>query len=50
MLMAHGFDSAIMDPLDRAAMEVAVTADMLAGNDDYCMRFIKATRAGKVGA
>jgi 5-methyltetrahydrofolate--homocysteine methyltransferase len=50
MMMAHGFDSAIMDPLDRAAMEVVVTADMLAGNDDYCMRFIKATRAGTVGA
>ncbi len=50
MMAAHGFDSAIMDPLDRAAMEVVVTADMLAGNDDYCMRFIKATRAGTVGA
>lgn len=50
MMVAHGFDSAIMDPLDREAMEVVITADMLAGNDDYCMRFIKATRSGAIGA
>jgi len=50
MMTAHGFDSAIMDPLDREAMEVVITADMLAGSDDYCMRFIKATRAGAIGA
>ena len=50
MMVAHGFDSAIMDPLDREVMEVVLTADMLGGNDDYCMRFIKATRAGAIGA
>ncbi len=50
MMAAHGFDSAIMDPLDREVMEVVITADMLGGNDDYCMRFIKATRAGTIGA
>ncbi len=50
MMVAHGFDSAIMDPLDKEAMEVVITADMLAGNDEYCMRFIKATRSGTVGA
>ena len=50
MMVAHGFDSAIMDPLDREAMEVVLTADMIAGNDDYCMRFIKATRSGAIGS
>lgn len=50
MMVAHGFDSAIMDPLDREVMEIVLTADMVAGNDDYCMRFIKATRSGAIGA
>ena len=50
MMVSHGFDSAIMDPLDREVMEVVLTADMVAGNDDYCMRFIKATRSGAIGA
>ena len=50
MMVAHGFDSAIMDPLDREVMEVVLTADMVAGNDDFCMRFIKATRSGSIGA
>ena len=50
MMVAHGFDSAIMDPLDREAMEVVITADMVAGNDEYCMHFIKATRSGIIAA
>ena len=48
MMMANGFDSAIMDPLDRDLMALITTADMLAGNDDYCMDFIKATRSGVI--
>ncbi len=48
MMMANGFDSAIMDPLDVDLMALTTTADMLAGNDDYCMRYIKATRSGKI--
>jgi len=49
MMIANGFDSAIMDPLDRDAMTQVISADMIAGNDDYCMRFIKAARAGTIG-
>ena len=49
MMVASGLDSALLDPLDRAVMEVALTADMIAGNDDYCMNFIKATRSGTIG-
>ena len=50
MMVANGLDSAILDPLDRKVMEVVLTADMVAGNDDYCMQFIKATRSGTIGA
>ena len=49
MMVASGLDSAILDPLDREVMEVVLTADMVAGNDAYCMRFIKATRSGTIG-
>jgi cobalamin-dependent methionine synthase I len=49
MMIAHGFDSAIMDPLDKVAMTQVITADMIAGNDDFCMQFIKATRSGIIG-
>lgn len=48
MMIAHGFDSAIMDPLDQGVMSLKTTADMLAGNDDYCMKYIQATRKGAV--
>ena len=48
MMVAHGFDSAIMDPLDKDLMAMTVTADMIAGNDNFCMTFLKATRAGTV--
>ncbi len=48
MMIASGFDSAIMDPLDREIMALTSTSDMLAGNDDFCMNFIKGVRAGKI--
>lgn len=50
MMVAHGFDSAIMDPLDQDLMALTTTADMLKGNDNYCMKYIKAVRAGKIVA
>ena len=48
MMVAHGFDSAIMDPLDKDLMALTTTADMLKGNDNFCMKYIKAVRAGKI--
>ena len=48
MMIANGFDSAIMDPLDKDIMALASTADLLAGNDNFCMNFIKSVRAGKI--
>lgn len=48
MMIAHGFDSAIMDPLDKDLMAIRTTADMIAGKDNFCMQFIKAARRGVV--
>lgn len=50
MMIANGYDSAIMDPLDSDIMALMKTADMLAGNDNYSMRYIKAVRAGSIVA
>lgn len=48
MMMACGFDSAIMDPLDKDIMAVMKTADMLAGNDQFCMNYLKGVRAEQI--
>jgi cobalamin-dependent methionine synthase I len=37
MMIANGYDSAIMDPLDKDIMGILYTADMIAGNDNFCM-------------
>lgn len=50
MMIANGFDSAIMDPLDKEIMALTSTADMLAGNDEFCMNYIKGVRAGKIAS
>lgn len=48
MMLAHGYNSAIMDPLDKDIMALMHTADMLAGNDQFCMNYIKGVRAEKI--
>lgn len=48
MMMNVGFDSAIMDPLDTEIMAAMKTADMLKGNDNFCMNYIKGVRAGTI--
>lgn len=45
LMMAAGMDSAIIDPLDEKIMATVKTADMLLGNDAFCMNFLKAVRA-----
>lgn len=50
MMIANGFDSAIMDPLDTSIMALTATADMLAGNDNFCMEYLKGVRAGKISS
>ena len=50
MMMVNGFDSAIMDPLDKDIMAVLKTGEMIAGNDSFCMNFLKSVRAGEIKA
>ena len=50
MMMANGFDSAILNPLDKDIMAALRTGDMLSGHDNYCTNFLKAVRAGEIMA
>ena len=50
MMMANGFDSAIMDPLDKDIMAALKTGEMLTGQDGFCMNFLKGVRAGAIKA
>jgi cobalamin-dependent methionine synthase I len=44
-----GLDGAIINPLDQDMIASIITAEALAGKDEYCMNYIKAFRAGKIG-
>jgi cobalamin-dependent methionine synthase I len=48
LMMDAGMDSAIIDPLDKKIMATIRTADMLLGNDSYCMNFLKGVRSGTI--
>ncbi len=48
LMMAAGMDSAIIDPLDPKLMTTIKTADMLLGNDDFCMQYLKGVRSGMI--
>ena len=48
MAIAKGLDGAIINPLDQKMMANIVTANALAGNDDYCMEYLNAFREGKL--
>lgn len=48
LMMDAGMDSAIIDPLDRQIMSTIQTADMLLGNDNFCMNYLKGVRAGTI--
>lgn len=50
LMMASGLDGAILDPLDRDLMAVLKTTEMLLGRDDFCAKYLKAVRAGKIKA
>ncbi|RLB36904.1 MAG: methyltetrahydrofolate cobalamin methyltransferase [Deltaproteobacteria bacterium] len=47
MAIAKGLDGAIINPLDKAMMATIITAEALAGRDDFCMNYLKAYRAGR---
>ena len=46
MAIAKGLDGAIVNPLDKAMMATIITAEALAGRDDFCMKYVGAYRAG----
>jgi 5-methyltetrahydrofolate--homocysteine methyltransferase len=48
--MAAGMDSAILDPLNKDMMGLIYAAEALLGQDDFCMEYIGAFRAGIFGA
>ncbi|MCG8689059.1 MAG: dihydropteroate synthase [Desulfobacterales bacterium] len=48
LMMDAGMDSAIIDPLDAKIMATIKTADMLLGNDQFCMEYLKGVRAGVI--
>jgi 5-methyltetrahydrofolate--homocysteine methyltransferase len=49
MAIGRGLDGAIVNPLDSKMMGAIVTAEMLIGRDNFCMNYLKAYRAGKLG-
>ncbi len=47
MAVSRGLDGLIIDPLDKNMMATLIAAEMLAGRDDFCTRYLKAYREGK---
>jgi 5-methyltetrahydrofolate corrinoid/iron sulfur protein methyltransferase len=48
MAIAHGLDTAIIDPLDAGVMNAVFAARALAGHDEFCMAYLTAFREGKL--
>jgi len=49
LMMRAGLDSAIMDVLETDTMRTMVTMEALLGKDEFCLGYIAASRAGKLG-
>jgi 5-methyltetrahydrofolate corrinoid/iron sulfur protein methyltransferase len=49
LAMAAGADAAILDPCDTVIMTSVMTAEVLLGKDEYCLRYIQAHRDGWLG-
>jgi 5-methyltetrahydrofolate--homocysteine methyltransferase len=47
MAIAKGLDGAILNPLDKKMMNCIIAAEALAGRDAFCMKYLKAYRAGR---
>lgn len=48
LMIGAGLDGAILDPLDDKLMTTLRISQMLIGNDEYCMNFLKCFREGKI--
>jgi 5-methyltetrahydrofolate--homocysteine methyltransferase len=46
LAMQVGLDSAILHSLDKDLRAAIVTTELLFGKDEYCMNYLKASRAG----
>ncbi len=49
LAIGRGLDGAIVNPLDARMMGGITAAEMLMGRDSYCMNYLKAYRAKKLG-
>ncbi|MHB9095979.1 MAG: pterin-binding domain-containing protein, partial [Eubacteriales bacterium] len=47
MAVAKGLDGLIINPLDKELMAGIITAETLAGRDEYCGNYLEAFRGGK---
>lgn len=50
MCLTKGMDAFILDPLDAPLMGLLKAAVALAGQDEYCLEYIAAARAGRIKA
>jgi 5-methyltetrahydrofolate--homocysteine methyltransferase len=50
LFMQAGMDSAVLDPLDQQIMAQIFASEALLGRDEYCMNYLTAFRAGRLGA
>lgn len=50
LAMGGGLDAAIVDPCDRRLMSAITAVEALLGRDEFCARFLKAYRGGKLDA
>ncbi len=48
LAMQAGMDSAVMDPLDKKIMAHIIAVEALLGQDEFCMNYIQACRAGRL--
>jgi cobalamin-dependent methionine synthase I len=48
LMMGAGMDSAIIDPLDSKMMVTIRTADMLLGENQFCMDYLKGVCSGVI--
>ncbi len=46
--MQAGLDSAVMDPLDKQLMAHIIATEAIIGQDEFCMNYLQAHRAGKL--
>ncbi|KJR45834.1 5-methyltetrahydrofolate--homocysteine methyltransferase [Desulfosporosinus sp. I2] len=44
MSIGKGLDGLIINPLDKMMMASLITAEVLAGRDNYCVKYLKAFR------